>query len=71
MMQKTVFVEGMGCAHCENRVKTALEALPQVLSAQVSKDSGTAVVELKEAVGDEVLKDTAACGGKYTVTGVK
>ena len=61
----------MGCAHCENRVKTALEALPQVLSAQVSKDSGTAVVELKEAVGDEVLKDTAACGGKYTVTGVK
>ena len=70
-MQKTIFVEGMSCAHCENRVKTALEALPQVISAQVSKDSGTAVVELKEAVADAVLKDTAACGGKYTVTGVK
>ena len=70
-MQKTILIEGMGCAHCENRVKTALEALPQVLSAQVSKDAGTAVVELKEAVADEVLTQTAACGGKYTVTGVK
>lgn len=70
-MQKTIFIEGMGCAHCENRVKTALEGLAQVASAVVSKDSGTAVVELKEAVADELLKETAACGGKYTVTDVK
>ena len=45
-MNKTVYIEGMGCSHCEARVKSALEALPQVISAQVSKDSGTAVVEL-------------------------
>ena len=61
-MNKTVYIEGMGCSHCEARVKSALEALPQVISAQVSKDSGTAVVELREAVADSLLKETAACG---------
>lgn len=40
-MNKTILIEGMGCSGCENRVKKALEALPQVESAQVSKDSGT------------------------------
>lgn len=70
-MNKTIFIEGMGCGHCEARVKSSLEALPQVASAQVSKDSGTAVVELKEAVSEDILKETAACGGKYTVTGIK
>ena len=55
-MNKTVNIEGMGCIHCEARVKSALEALPQVISAQVSKDSGTAVVELREAVADSLLK---------------
>ena len=54
-MNKTVYIEGMGCSHCEARVKSALEALPQVISAQVSKDSGTAVVELREAVADSLL----------------
>ena len=70
-MNKTVYIEGMGCGHCEARVKSALEALPQVISAQVSKDSGTAVVELRENVTDTLLKETAACGGKYTVTSVQ
>ena len=70
-MNKTIYIEGMGCSHCESRVKNALEALPQVISAQVSKDSGTAVVELRENVTDTLLKETAACGGKYTVTGVR
>ena len=70
-MNKTVYIEGMGCSHCEARVKNALEALPQVISAQVSKDSGTAVVELGENVTDTLLKETAACGGKYTVTGLR
>lgn len=70
-MNKTVYIEGMGCSHCEARVKSALEALPQVISAQVSKDSGTAVVELREAVADSLLQETAGCGGKYTVTGVR
>lgn len=70
-MVKTIFIEGMGCSGCENRVKNALEALPQVTQALVSKDSKTARVTLQEAVADGILTETASCGGKYTVTGIE
>ncbi len=70
-MEKIIHIEGMGCSGCENRVKKALEALPQVAQAQVSKNSKTAKVTLNEALTDAILADTAACGGKYTVTGVE
>ena len=49
-------IEGMMCGHCEARVKKVLEALPGVEAAEVSHEAGTAVVTLKEAVSDEVLK---------------
>ena len=45
-MEKIIHIEGMGCSGCENRVKKALEALPQVAQAQVSKNSKTAKVTL-------------------------
>lgn len=70
-MEKIIHIEGMGCSGCENRVKKALEALPQVAQAQVSKNSKIAKVTLNEALTDAILADTAACGGKYTVTGVE
>ena len=55
-MEKTLVIEGMMCAHCEARVKKALEALENVQSAQVSHTAGTAVVTLSAAVEDSVLK---------------
>ena len=55
-MQKTLKIEGMMCAHCEARVKKALEALDQVESAAVSHEAGTAVVTLKGAAEDAALK---------------
>lgn len=55
-MEKTMRINGMMCAHCEARVKKALEALPQVKEAAVSHEKGTAVLTLNEAVSDEVLK---------------
>lgn len=70
-MEKIIHIEGMGCSGCENRVKKALEVLPQVTQAQVSKDTKTAVVTLDGAIEDALLKETAACGGKYTVTGIE
>lgn len=70
-MEKIIHIEGMGCSGCENRVKKALEALPQVAQAQVSKDTKTAKVTLNEALADAVLEETASCGGKYTVTGIE
>ena len=44
------------CGHCEARVKKALEALPEVASAAVSHEAGTAVVTLNAQVADDVLK---------------
>ena len=55
-MEKTITIKGMMCAHCESSVKKALEALPQIDSAEVSHVSGTAVVSLNGEIGDEVMK---------------
>ena len=55
-MEITMKIEGMMCGHCEATVKKALEALPTVESAEVSHESGTAVVKLKEQTDFEVLK---------------
>ena len=57
IMQKTMKIEGMMCAHCEATVKKALEALPQVENAEVSHEAGSAVLTLTEEVEDEVLKN--------------
>ena len=57
-MEKTMKIEGMMCGHCEATVKKALEALPEVDSAAVSHEAGTAVVTLNAQVSDEVLKKT-------------
>lgn len=55
-MTKTMNIEGIMCCHCEARVKKALEALEAVELAEVSHESGTAVVTLTAAVSDETLK---------------
>lgn len=65
-MEKVMKIEGMMCIRCEAHVKKALEALPQVESAQASHTDGTAVVILKEDVADEVLKKIVEDEG-YTV----
>ena len=46
-MKKTMKIEGMMCAHCEAAVKKALEAIPEVVDAEVSHTAGTAVVTLQ------------------------
>ena len=58
VMTKTMHIEGMMCGHCEASVKKALEALPEVTSAEVSHEAGTAVVTSSTEVADDVLKKT-------------
>ena len=55
-MKKTIQIEGMMCAHCEARVKKALEELPEVSQAVVSHSEGTAVLTLKSDIDDETLR---------------
>jgi Cu2+-exporting ATPase len=57
------------CSHCEARVKKALEALPQVESAQVSHEAGTAVVTLSSAADDAAMKE-AVEAQDYKVLGI-
>ena len=54
-MEKTMKIEGMMCGHCEATVKKALEAVDGVTGAQVSHETGTAVVTLSKPVEDAVL----------------
>ena len=65
-MKKTMKIEGMMCMHCSGRVKKVLEALPEVESAEVSHESGTAVLTLKEDISDAKLKEIIEAAG-YTV----
>ncbi len=69
-MEKTMNIEGMMCAHCEARVKKALEALPEVSAANVSHESGTAVVILSGTLTDEALKK-AVEDQDYKVLGIQ
>ena len=55
-MEKTVFIKGMMCPHCEARVKKALEALDGVESAVTSHEKGTAILTLSKDVPDGVIK---------------
>lgn len=63
-------MEGMMCAYCEATVKKALEALDGVTAAEVSRESGTAVVELAAPVDDSVLSK-AVEEKDFTVLGVE
>lgn len=54
-MTKTIKIEGMMCTHCSGRVKTVLEELPGIESAEVSHETGTAII----TVGPDFLADAA------------
>ena len=69
-MKKTMKIEGMMCMHCEARVRKCLEAIPEVESAEVSHEKGTAVVELSDALADDVLKKSVE-DQDYTVTSIE
>ena len=69
-MEKTLTIQGMMCGHCEARVKKSLEALPQVSQAQVSHETGKAVVTLTGEISDEALKK-AVEDQDYQVTDIQ
>lgn len=62
-MKKTIKIEGMMCPHCSGRVKKALEEQSFVASAEVSHESGTALVTLAEDTSNETLKSIVENAG--------
>ena len=69
-MEKTMYITGMMCGHCEARVKKALEAVDGVTEAKVSHKAGTAVVTLSKDVADDTLKQ-AVEAQDYPVTSIE
>lgn len=68
-MEKTIKIEGMMCGHCEAHVKSALEKLDGVSSAEVSFKDGTAKVALDKEIADAALKTAVESEG-YKVVGI-
>ena len=69
-MTRILKVEGMMCAHCEARVKKALEAVPGVESAVADHTAGTATVTMNAPVADETLR-AAVEAQDYKVLGME
>ena len=62
-MTKTVKIDGMMCAHCEGRVKKALEALPGVEKAEPSHEKKAAVLTLSAPVDEAAVKAAVTDAG--------
>ncbi len=69
-LAKTVHITGMMCEHCQNTVKKAVEALPEVAEAEVSFETGVARVALLSPVGDDALRAAIEAEG-YTVDSIE
>ena len=66
----TVKIKGMMCEHCENHVRTALEALPEVLEAVVSHKEGTAILTMAGPLNEKQIKKAVEEAG-YKVLSIK
>ena len=69
-MKETVKIKGMMCGHCEMAVKKALEALDGVEKAEVSHETGTAVLTLSKEIPDADIKK-AVEDKDYTFEGIE
>ena len=65
LMQKTIYIEGMMCPHCQAHVDKALRGRPDVADVQVDLAGKKAVVTLKAPVEDAALMATVQDAG-YT-----
>lgn len=69
-MKKLMIIEGMSCGHCVNHVKNALEEVAGVVSVAVDLQGKNAVIELRESVKDDLLKDAVMEAG-YEVLDIR
>ena len=69
-VEKNMKIDGMMCGHCENMVKTSLEAIPGVEEASASAEAGTAVIILSAEVADSALKKAVEDAG-YVVLSIE
>lgn len=56
-INKTIYIEGMKCEGCVNRVKNVLSAIPGVKSCSVSLEDKKADLVLAKDIDDSVFQD--------------
>lgn len=69
-MTHTYQITGMTCANCEAKVKSAILTLPDITSAVVSKDTGSAVITMSKHVPLSDLQTAIGANGKYQISAV-
>jgi len=67
IMNKTMIIEGMMCAHCTGRVEKALAAVDGVDKVEMSLEGKSAALTLSKEVGDQVLTDAVTEAGYEVV----
>lgn len=69
-MNFTYTISGMTCGGCAAKVKSAFLKHPDVLSAEISHQEGTAKVQAQQLPDREKLDKLLASSGEYRITGV-
>ncbi len=67
-MTKTITITGMMCPHCSGRVQQVLTAIPGVSAAEVSHETGKALLTLTEDVSNDVLTAAVTDAGYQVVS---
>ena len=68
-MTHTYQVTGMTCGNCEASVKSSLLKLPDVTSAEVSKETKTATITMEKHIDlSELQKSLGGSQGKYQIS---
>ncbi|WP_299434649.1 heavy-metal-associated domain-containing protein [uncultured Aquimarina sp.] len=65
-MKKKYYIEGMTCEGCRSGVENILNAIPEVIKAEVNLENKEAVITLKKQLDIDVFKK--AVPDKYTIT---
>lgn len=66
-MEKTYSIQGMTCGSCVAKVKKQLEALPQILQADIQLQSPQAKISFERKVDLLSLQNTISQAGNYSI----
>lgn len=66
-MKKVVKIKGMTCEHCQKRVQTALDKLPD-LKAEVNHKKGQALIEVQGEWNERAVKEAITEAGYEVVS---
>lgn len=56
-MKKKIYIEGMTCEHCLNRVKNTLNEIDNIKNVEVNLSEGYALIESDREIENSVLVD--------------